>query len=219
MKKIGILFDLDGTLMDTIQDLTDSVNFALSQFGLPLRENWQTRKVLGNGAKSLITQSMPGREDDPPVDDVLAVFKTHYAAHSQDKTRPYEGVTEVVEMLAKDYPVAIVSNKPDFAVKSLCDQFFPGIYARGERADCPRKPAPDMLLRTMEELGVEGCVYVGDSEVDVATARNAGFPCVTVLWGFRDEPELRQAGADRLCGQVSELYDMLIATIREAFAK
>ena len=183
--KIGILFDLDGTLMDTIQDLTDSVNFALARFGLPLRENWQTRKVLGNGAKSLITQSMPGREDDPPVEEVLAVFKAHYAEHSQDKTRPYEGITEVVEKLAQDFPVAIVSNKPDFAVKSLCDLFFPGIYARGERADCPRKPAPDMLLRTMEELGVESCVYVGDSEVDVLTARNAGFPCVTVLWGFR----------------------------------
>ena len=217
MKKIGILFDLDGTLMDTIQDLTDSVNFALSQFDLPLRKNWQTRKVLGNGAKSLITQSMPGREDDPPVDEVLAVFKAHYAEHSQDKTRPYDGITEVVEKLSQDYPVAIVSNKPDFAVKSLCDEFFPGIYARGERPDCPRKPAPDMLLRTMEELGVEGCVYVGDSEVDVTTARNAGFPCVTVLWGFRDEPELRQAGADWLCARVSDLYDMLMAAIGEIF--
>jgi phosphoglycolate phosphatase len=201
--------------MDTIQDLTDSVNFALGQFGLPLRENWQTRKVLGNGAKSLITQSMPGREDDPPVEQVLAVFKEHYAVHSQDKTRPYEGVTQVVEKLARDYPVAVVSNKPDFAVKSLCDQFFPGIYARGERADCPRKPAPDMLLRTMEELGVERCVYVGDSEVDVLTAKNAGVPCVTVLWGFRDEPELREVGADRLCGQVSDLHDMLLAAIEE----
>ena len=216
MKKIGILFDLDGTLMDTIQDLTDSVNFALSKFDLPLRENWQTRKVLGNGAKSLITQSMPGREDDPPVEDVLAVFKEHYAIHSQDKTRPYEGVTEVVEKLAKDFPVAIVSNKPDFAVKSLCDQFFPGIYARGERADCPRKPAPDMLLRTMEELGVEGCVYVGDSEVDVTTAKNANCPCVTALWGFRDEPELREAGADRLCPQVAQLYDMILRAVKDA---
>ena len=215
MKKIGILFDLDGTLMDTIQDLTDSVNFALSQFDLPLRENWQTRKVLGNGAKSLITQSMPGREDDPPVDAVLAVFKEHYAVHSQDKTRPYDGVAEVVEKLARDYPVAVVSNKPDFAVKTLCDQFFPGIYAIGERPDCPRKPAPDMLLRTMSELGVENCVYVGDSEVDVTTARNAGCPCVTVLWGFRDEPELRQAGADRLCGQVSDLYEMILCAIRD----
>lgn len=215
MKKIGVLFDLDGTLMDTIQDLTDSVNFALSQFGLPLRENWQTRKVLGNGAKSLITQSMPGREDDPPVDQVLAVFKAHYAEHSQDKTRPYDGVTEVVAKLARDYPVAVVSNKPDFAVKNLCDQFFPGIYARGERPDCPRKPAPDMLLRTMEELGVDSCVYVGDSEVDVTTARNGGFPCVTVLWGFRDEPDLLEAGADRLCRQVSDLYEMVINAIEE----
>ena len=145
------------------------------------------------------------------MDEVLAVFKAHYAEHSQDKTRPYEGVTEVVERLAKDFAVAIVSNKPDFAVKSLCDQFFPGIYARGERADCPRKPAPDMLLRTMEELGVDGCVYVGDSEVDVTTAKNANCPCVTVLWGFRDEPELRQAGADRLCPEVAQLYDMVLA--------
>ncbi|MBE6960473.1 MAG: HAD family hydrolase [Ruminococcaceae bacterium] len=218
MKKVGILFDLDGTLMDTIQDLTDSVNFALSKFNLPLRENWQTRKVLGNGAKSLITQSMPGREDDPPVDAVLAVFKEHYAVHSQDKTRPYDGVAEVVEKLSRDYPVAVVSNKPDFAVKSLCDQFFPGIYAIGERPDCPRKPAPDMLLRTMAELGVENCVYVGDSEVDVTTARNAGCPCVTVLWGFRDEPELVEAGADRLCNQVSDLYEMIVTAIRETIS-
>jgi hypothetical protein len=134
MKKIGILFDLDGTLMDTIQDLTDSVNFALSRFRLPLRENWQTRKVLGNGAKSLITQSMPGREDDPPVEQVLAVFKEHYAVHSQDKTRPYEGVTQVVEKLARavgDFqPDVILAPDPDVTSECHADHLNVGRAAK-----------------------------------------------------------------------------------------
>lgn len=216
-KKIGILFDLDGTLLDTIQDLTDSVNHALRLFSLPERAAWEIRSFLGNGARSLVTQSLPGRGDDPDIEVVLAAFKDHYAIHSQDNTCPYDGIAEVVRQLQEKYPVAVVSNKPDFAVKSLCDLFFSGVYARGERPDCPRKPAPDMLHRTMQDLGVNACVYVGDSEVDVTTAKNAGVPCVTVLWGFRDEPELRQAGGKYFCDEVSQLLETLEDVIRENF--
>ena len=216
MKKIGILFDLDGTLMDTIQDLTDSVNFALSQFDLPLRENWQTRKVLGNGAKSLITQSMPGREDDPPVEEVLAVFKAHYAEHSQDKTRPYEGITEVVEKLAQDYPVAIVSNKPDAAVKVLCADYFPGIFALGESPDLPRKPNGDMVHYAMKQLGVDTCIYVGDSEVDIRTAENTGVPCLTVLWGLRSREELEAAGAKYFCEKAEDMAAVIEKILTKA---
>ena len=130
-------------------------------------------------------------------------------AHSTDLTRPYEGITEVVEKLAQDFPVAIVSNKPDNAVKDLSGFWFPGIYALGETADCPRKPAPDMVYQGMAAIGVEKCIYVGDSEGDVTTAHNAGAKCISVLWGFRDEEELRAAGADYLCKQVCELNDLI----------
>ena len=209
--KIGFLFDLDGTLLNSLEDLTDAVNYTLRFYGCPERTMEEVRQFIGNGAARLIRLALPGREQDPTVEEALATYQAYYGKHSQDKTRPYDGVLEALAQLGERYPVAIVSNKPDVAVKPLCADYFPGILAVGEHDGCPRKPAPDMLLRTMEELGVDGCVYVGDSEVDVTTAKNANCPCVTVLWGFRDEPELRQAGADRLCPEVAQLYDMVLA--------
>ncbi len=212
-KRIGVLFDLDGTLLDTLQDLTDAVNFALGKFGYPPVTDRDVRAYLGNGAKELIRLSMKAERNDPAVEAVLAVYKPYYEANCQMKTRPYDGIPEGLARLKEKYPVGIVSNKPDIAVKPLCDGIFPGVYALGERADCPRKPAPDMLYRAMDTLGVEKCVYVGDSEVDVITAKNAGLPCVSVLWGFRDRPEIEAAGGKYLCEDpyfLSELVEKVI---------
>ena len=193
--KVGILFDLDGTLLDTLADLTDATNYVLRAHGYPERTISEIRRFVGNGAANQIRLSVPDGEDFEPV---LATYKPYYDAHCQIKTAPYAGVLEALAEL-KDYPMAVVSNKPHSAVQVLCKLYFGDIYARGEAPDCPRKPAPDMILRTMEALGVETCVYVGDSEVDVLTAQNAGVPCLSVLWGFRDADVLRQAGATHFC--------------------
>ena len=204
--KVGILWDLDGTLLDTLEDLMDGVNYALNQFGLPSRTLEEIRQFVGNGAGQLIHRAVDGRADEKAV---LDVFRTYYNAHCQVKTRPYGGVEEALAQLGEKYPMAIVSNKPDSAVKPLCAQYFPGMYALGERADCPRKPAPDMVFKAMADLGVETCIYVGDSEVDVATAKNAGVQCLSVLWGFRNKEELEQAGGTCFCEETSQLVEKL----------
>ena len=204
--KIGILWDLDGTLLDTLEDLMDGVNYALNQFGLPPRTLEEVRQFVGNGAANLIKRAVAGRADEKAV---LDVFKVYYNAHCQVKTRPYEGVAEALAQLGEKYPMAIVSNKPDSAVKPLCEQYFPEMYALGERADCPRKPAPDMVYKAMADLGVETCIYVGDSEVDVATAKNAGVKCLSVLWGFRDKEMLEQAGGMYFCDEISRLVEKI----------
>jgi phosphoglycolate phosphatase len=216
-KKIGILFDLDGTLLDTLQDLTDSVNYALDQCGYPQVTDRNVRAYLGNGARELIRLSIGAEQSDPAVDKVLGVFKPHYEANCQIKTRPYAGIPEAMEQLGQKYPIGIVSNKPDIAVKPLCAALFPGVYCLGEREGCPRKPAPDMLHRAMAALDMEACVYVGDSEVDVVTAKNAGLPCVSVLWGFRDRPEIESAGGSCFCEVPQMLVEAVENLIRKEF--
>ena len=204
--KIGILWDLDGTLLNTLEDLMDGVNYALDQFGLPPRTLEEIRRFVGNGAANLIIRAVDGRADDKAV---LETFRTYYNAHCQIKTGPYEGVPEALNCLKEKYPMAIVSNKPDSAVKPLCEQYFPGIYALGERSDCPRKPAPDMVYKAMADIGVETCIYVGDSEVDVETAKNAGVKCLSVLWGFRDREVIEQAGGMYFCEEASRLVEKI----------
>ena len=204
--KTGILWDLDGTLLDTLADLTDALNYAMTQFGYPHRTMEDVRRFIGNGAHRLIALSVPEGAD---VDAVLQVYKDYYDTHCQIKTKPYAGIPEALAVLGEKYPMAVVSNKPDSAVKPLCGQYFPGIFARGESADCPRKPAPDMLLKTMEAIGVERCIYVGDSEVDVLTARNAGVPVLSVLWGFRDRKEIEAAGGQHFCDDPAMLVEKL----------
>ena len=125
------------------------------------------------------------------------------------KTRPYDGILEALAILRDKYPIAVVSNKPDAAVKALCAEVFPGIYALGEAPGCPRKPAPDMVRKACRVIGVETCVYVGDSEVDVATAKNAGVPCLSVLWGFRDRDEIEAAGGIHFCEKPAELTEKI----------
>ena len=209
--KTGILFDLDGTLLNTLEDLLDATNVALAHFGCPARTLAELRTFVGNGARNQIRLSLPGMADDPDLDEVLAFYKEYYSGHCQNKTAPYPGVLTALAELGGEYPMAIVSNKPDAAVKTLCAQYFPGIYALGEAADCPRKPAPDMVYKAMKEIGVETCIYVGDSEVDIRTAKNAGVPCVSVLWGFRDRAVLEGEGGQHFCQTAGEL----VALIRE----
>ena len=204
--KTGILFDLDGTLLDTLDDLADAVNYTMGQFGYPQRTREEVRCFVGNGARQLIERAVP---DGADVDVVLAAFRTYYDAHCQVKTKPYGGIMEALAELEKKYPIAVVSNKPDSAVKSLCADYFPGLYARGESTDCPRKPAPDMVFKAMEAIGVERCIYVGDSEVDVLTAKNAGMPCLSVLWGFRDREEIEAEGGNCFCINTAELTKKL----------
>ena len=204
--KTAILFDLDGTLLDTLGDLQAAVNHTLSVFGYPNRSLDEIRRFVGNGAGRLIALSVPEQVDPAPV---LAEFQRYYRDHCQVLTGPYPGIPEALEILKQEYPLAIVSNKPDAAVKTLCADYFPGIYARGESPDCPRKPAPDMVHAAMAALGVDTCLYVGDSEVDVITARNAGVPCLSVLWGFREKAELFSTGAESFCEDPRKLVEKI----------
>lgn len=203
--KTGLLFDLDGTLLDTLDDLMDATNHILEENGYPTRTRQEIRAFVGNGARNLLAKAAP--EGD--ADALLAQFQPYYAAHCQIKTRPYPGIGEVLAQLTSQYPTAIVSNKPDVAVKALCKDLFPGIPAMGETPGCPRKPAPDMVYRAMEALGVERCIYIGDSEVDVLTAKNAGIPCLSVLWGFRDKEAIEAAGGNCFCEKAEDLPKVL----------
>ncbi len=205
LEKIGILFDLDGTLLDTLDDLTDAVNYTMRHFGCPERTRQQVRSFVGNGPLNLMEKALPGLADDPNPMDALRVYKPYYEAHSQLKTRPYSGIMEAMKQIQGKYPVAIVSNKQDSAVKALCSDLFAGVYAQGEVEDCPRKPAPDMLFQAAKAIGVERFLYIGDSEVDILTAKNAGVPCISVLWGFRDEPLLREFGGEYFCSDPTQL--------------
>lgn len=196
-----IIFDLDGTLLNTLEDLTDSVNYAMEKFGFPVHTIEEIRSFVGNGAPKLIERSIPQGTENPSYEAVLAAFKEHYAAHCEDKTKPYEGVMELLAQLKeKGCRMAVVSNKFDGAVKRLCKKYF-GSYletAIGESADVKRKPAPDTVYRALHELSCDGsrAVYVGDSEVDIQTAKNASLPCISVTWGFRTEEQLKAAGAE-----------------------
>ena len=203
--KTGIIFDLDGTLLNTLEDLLDATNYALAQCGYPARTLAELRRSVGNGAENQIRMSLPAGASPEEVQRVLKIYKPYYTEHCQVKTRPYDGVLESLANLKKKYPIAVVSNKPDAAVKSLCAQVFPDIFALGETPDCSRKPAPDMVYKACRAIGADTCVYVGDSEVDVRTAKNAGVPCLSVLWGFRDRPEIEAAGGRFFCDAPTEM--------------
>ena len=207
--KTGILFDLDGTLLNTLEDLLDATNYALAQCGYPKRTLPELRRFVGNGAENQIRMSLPEGASPEEVQRVLKIYKPYYTEHCQVKTRPYDGIWESLAILKEKYPIAVVSNKPDAAVKALCGQMFPGIFALGEAPDCPRKPAPDMVHKACRAIGVDTCVYVGDSEVDVRTAKNAGVPCLSVLWGFRDREDIEAAGGQYFCESPAQLTEKI----------
>ena len=216
--KTAILFDLDGTLLNTLDDLKNSVNYALEACGYPTRTLEEIRRFVGNGAENLIFQSVPEGEQGN-VPQVLAQFRQHYALHSNDLTAPYPGIPEALAQLGEKYPMAVVSNKPDKAVKELGRIYFPTLFALGETTEYPRKPAPDMLLAAQRELGADRFIYVGDSEVDVITAKNAGVPCLSVLWGFRDRDEIEKVGGTHFCEKVADLPRILEEMIHDLTAE
>lgn len=211
-----VIFDLDGTLLDTLDDLTDSVNYAMQKFGFSAHTRAEIRAFLGNGAPTLLERSIPQGVQNPAYEAALAAFKAYYAEHCEDKTKPYEGVPEMLAGLKKEgYHLAIVSNKFDGAVKKLCQKYFREFISVsiGESAEVKRKPAPDTVRRALRELGCDAsrAVYVGDSEVDIQTAKNAGLPCISVTWGFRSEERLRSEGApeDRIIRTPQALASLL----------
>ena len=217
--KIGVLWDLDGTLLDTLEDLKDAVNATLIHYGLPERTLDEVRRFVGNGVVELMRRALPGSETDPDLMETIAYYQSYYKDHARIKTRPYEGVEETLSKVGEKYPVAIVSNKPDEVVKVLCDELFPGVYALGVVPECPRKPAPDMVYKAMKELAVDACVYVGDSEVDVLTAKNTQVPCISVLWGFRDRKTLEESGAKYFCEKAEDLPALLEQIVGEVYGK
>ena len=209
-----IIFDLDGTLLNTLDDLSSSVNYALRQHGLAERSQAEVRQFLGNGIRRLIEQSVPAGTDEQKTEDVFQTFRSHYLEHSLDQTRPYDGIEDLLHQL-NDMKVAtaIVSNKLDPAVKELHQHFFSDTIqvAIGETKTIRRKPAPDMVDECIRLLGCDRqtCLYVGDSEVDLQTARNAGLPCLSVSWGFRDKKQLIEAGATTIIDRPDELINIL----------
>ena len=206
--KTGVIFDLDGTLLDTLDDLADAVNHTMEVYGYPKHSLSYVRSIVGNGVRNLVMLALP-EDQQHRTDEILPHYREYYNAHSQDKTRPYAGIVEALQALSRDYAVAVVSNKPDGMVKALCREFFGDIYALGEDPSLPRKPAPDMIYKAMRDMGVERCIYVGDSDVDIKTARNAGVPCLSVLWGFRDRDVLEQVGGKYFCEDPRNLCEAI----------
>ena len=202
------LFDMDGTLLDTLADLTAAVNHTLARYGYPRRTIEQVRKGLGNGAAKLVAAMLPQGEETPGFADIMRDYRAWYQAHACVETCPYPGVPEMLKRLRqRGCKVAIVSNKPHGAACELAERFFPGVPTFGERPETPRKPAPDMVFHALAALGAgkENAVYVGDSEVDVQTARNAGLPVIGVAWGFRGREALAAAGAETIVDTAAEL--------------
>ena len=202
----AILFDLDGTLLDTLGDLHAATNHVLTRFGYPSRTIQEVCRFVGNGAGLLIRRAIPEGE---AVEPVLAAFQEYYAAHCNILTRPYDGILPMLDALQAHYPMAVVSNKPDRAVKELAKIYFPTLFAQGETATCRRKPQPDIVYAAMQALGAERGILVGDSDVDIQTAKNAGIPCISVTWGFRPEEELLAAGAQYICHHPSQIPEMI----------
>lgn len=214
MKYKAVLYDMDGTVLDTLSDLTDAVNFSLARFGYPARGTREVRGFLGNGARRLIELAVPAGTEEADILRVLEFYKPYYDAHCRVKTAPYDGILPLMRRLrAAGVMQAVISNKPDPAVQELAAAFFPGLleYAVGESAAVRRKPAPDAVNAAAARLGLDKaeCVYVGDSEVDIATARSAGMDCISVCWGFRDAEELEKAGASCLVHSAEELFEKL----------
>lgn len=213
MKYDTYIFDLDGTLLSTLEDLKNSCNFALSSFGLPERTLEKVRQFVGNGVELLMKRAVPNNTDNKLFTKVFETFKEHYLIHNLDTTKPYDGVLEMLDELNRaGKNIAVVSNKFYEATVELCHHFF-GDRVRvaiGERADIRKKPAPDTVDEAFKLLGVsrENAVYIGDSDVDLATARNSNLPCISVLWGFRDKDFLIEHGGNTFVTDPSQILDI-----------
>ncbi len=214
MKYDSVIFDLDGTLTDTLADLRNSVNFALNRFGYPERTTEEIRNFVGNGVKRLVFLSVPENTPEDVSEKCLEVFKAHYAANSLVETKPYDGIIKMLKTL-KDNKIktAVVTNKMHSAAVDIVEFFFGDLIdvTVGQIDGIAQKPQPDGIFNALDLLGVskENAVYVGDSEVDCITAKNACIPCVGVTWGFRDRDVLISNGADFIADSPSEIFDYI----------
>ena len=215
MKKIDtIIFDLDGTLLNTLEDIVDGVNYILKKYGYPQRTYDEIRSFVGNGAAKLLGRALPDGQNNPDFEKYLEEYTEYYLEHNNIKTSPYEGIMELLKELShKKYKLAIVSNKSDRNVKSLNKIYFEDYIktAIGESKDIKRKPSPDMVNKAIDELdgALEKAIYIGDSEVDILTAKNANIHCVSVTWGFRDKEFLKDQGAEYIINRPHELLELL----------
>lgn len=205
-----VIFDLDGTILNTLEDLTDSLNIILRKYQYPQRDLPEVRGFVGNGIRLLVERALPKGLSVETIDSLHQEFIQYYQKHCMDKTRPYEGIPDVIRCLReRGYYTAVVSNKADHAVQILCDQYFAGLFdiAVGERTGIARKPAPDSINQILESLEIPAnrAVYIGDSDVDIATAHNAGMDEIAVTWGFKDAAFLKQSGAGCLIHNPDEI--------------
>lgn len=215
MKYKLAIFDMDGTILDTLVDLANAVNYALAQSGKPQRSLLEVRSYLGNGMINLIRLSAPEGTPQAELDKIRVIFTEYYKAHCKDNTKPYAGIVELIEELRQQGMLtAVVSNKPDFGVQLLVEQHFPTSFdfAVGERTGIAKKPAPDSVNAVLAKLNIDrkDAVYIGDSEVDLATAKNAEMDDIIVTWGFRDEDYLLEQGPTTLVHNVEELRQALL---------
>lgn len=209
------VFDLDGTLLNTLEDLADAVNYSLAQFGMPQRTIEEVRNFVGNGIRLLIERSVPEGTDLPVIDKVFECFKNYYQEHCNDKTKAYDGIMDMLKELKQSgIKLAVLSNKAQNAVTKLCSIYFDNLLdiSFGAREGIAKKPAPDALFECAAIAGValEEIAYIGDSDVDVLTARNAGVDCIAVSWGFRDKDVLIEAGADKIADNIEALKTELL---------
>lgn len=209
-----LIFDLDGTLLDTLDDLTNSVNYALERLDLPTRSKDEIRSFVGNGVEKLVELSVPEKTSYDQFAKCLLLFKKHYSENMQQQTKPYDGIIELLDYLKKNnYNMAIVSNKFQEGVTDLNNHFFSKYIdvAIGKSPKMRKKPYPDTILSAIDELGVskENCLYIGDSEVDILTAKNANVKSVSVTWGFRNEDLLREFGANYIINSPKDLISIL----------
>lgn len=213
----AILFDMDGTVLDTLRDLNAAVNRTLTHFGFACQSLDETRRFVGNGSRRLFELSLPAETERARIDEILAWYLPYYNAHANDTTAPYAGILRLMEALrAAGKKLAIISNKPDQTVRELSEIHFPGMLetavGEDEAHGVRRKPWPDTLLAAADRLGVdvENCLYIGDSEVDILTAARANMDCASVLWGFRSREELLSAGATMLFEKPADLQNYLL---------
>ena len=211
----AFIFDLDGTLLDTLGDLAASVNYALKACGMPQHSIDDVRRFVGNGVRLLMERAVPDGAANPRFEEAFTTFRKHYLEHSLDTTRPYDGIMEMLQALrSRGFRTAVVSNKFYAATQELCQHFFADsievAIGEHEAEGIRKKPAPDTVNEALRQLGVsrEHAVYVGDSDVDIATAAASGMPCISVLWGFRDREFLLAHGATQFISHPSELLTL-----------
>ncbi len=209
-----VVFDLDGTILNTLEDLTDSLNFVLQQRNYSKRTISEVCSFVGNGVLKLIERALPSEVSKEEIEITFKMFKEYYHLHSKIKTKPYENIKEVIcELRKRNYKTAVVSNKIDEVVKELSRDYFSGLfdYSLGEKPSVPKKPAPDMVNIVLESLNIstEEVIYIGDSDVDIETANNIGCECISVTWGFRDKEFLLQHGARFIIDEPLQLLNIL----------